>query len=139
MGVTAIIVQTSLFPQFEWYTCIITHVVFQLQSSKCSYIYCPICRQKVEAPKPEASKPFSALEESRKLNAYSSGLLQVDDIDVEDAENPQLVSEYIKDIYLYLRYMEVSSVSHCNVSDAFARRAVKIRNKNHKLIRIAGG
>ena len=67
-----------------------------------------VCRQKVEAPpKQEASKPFSALEENKKLNAYSSGLLHVDDIDVEDSENPQLVSEYIKDIYLYLRYMEV--------------------------------
>lgn len=64
-------------------------------------------RQKAEAPpKPEAIKPFSALEENTKLNAYSSGLLQPDDIDVEDSENPQLVSEYIKDIYLYLRYME---------------------------------
>ncbi|KAF0298999.1 G2/mitotic-specific cyclin-B [Amphibalanus amphitrite] len=64
-------------------------------------------RQKVEAPpKPVESKPFSALEENKKLNAYSSGLLNVDDIDVEDSDNPQLVSEYIKDIYLYLRYME---------------------------------
>ena len=63
----------------------------------------------MDAPtKAEASKPFSASEEAKKLSAYSSGLLHVDDIDVEDSDNPQLVSDYIKDIYLYLRYMEVS-------------------------------
>jgi len=57
-------------------------------------------------PEPVKSKPFSALEEQERLNAYSSKLLDIDDIDLEDDDNPQLVSEYIKDIYLYLRYME---------------------------------
>lgn len=66
-----------------------------------------VCRQAApRAVKPEPVK-FVAADEEAKLNAFSSKLLQGEDIDVEDADNPQLVSEYIKEIYLYLRYMEV--------------------------------
>jgi len=40
--------------------------------------------------------------------AASSQLLKVvEDIDAQDSDNPQLVSVYVKDVYSYLRYLEV--------------------------------
>eukprot|EP00062_Callorhinchus_milii_P002288 gi/632938326/ref/XP_007904570.1/ PREDICTED: G2/mitotic-specific cyclin-B2 [Callorhinchus milii] len=39
--------------------------------------------------------------------AFSDALLGVEDIDAEDADNPQMCSEYIMDIYKYLRQLEV--------------------------------
>ena len=35
--------------------------------------------------------------------------LVIDDIDSQEADNPQLCSEYAKDIYRYLRKLEVST------------------------------
>ena len=34
--------------------------------------------------------------------------LHIDDIDTSDAENPQLCAEYVKEIYEYMRELEVS-------------------------------
>ena len=34
-------------------------------------------------------------------------MLHIKDIDSADADNPQLCSEYVKDIYLYMRELEV--------------------------------
>ena len=34
--------------------------------------------------------------------------LHIDDIDISDAENPQLCAEYVKEIYEYMRELEVS-------------------------------
>lgn len=39
--------------------------------------------------------------------AFSTQRLNVEDIDSQDADNPQLVSEYVCDIYKYLRTLEV--------------------------------
>lgn len=38
--------------------------------------------------------------------AFSKQLLKVNDIDKDDKENPQLVSEYVNDIYHYMRELE---------------------------------
>lgn len=57
-----------------------------------------------EQPSPEVGDA-EVLELS---NAFSSKLLTVIDIDAEDKDNPQLVSEYVNDIYHYLRQLEVS-------------------------------
>lgn len=40
-------------------------------------------------------------------DAFSKALLNVQDIDANDKENPQLVSEYVNDIYDYMRTLEV--------------------------------
>ena len=40
--------------------------------------------------------------------AFSKALLNVQDIDANDKDNPQLVSEYVNDIYEYMRSLEVS-------------------------------
>ena len=42
------------------------------------------------------------------VQAYSAKYLEnVDDIDKDDVENPQLVVEYVNEIYGYLRQLEV--------------------------------
>ncbi|XP_069137940.1 G2/mitotic-specific cyclin-B-like [Argopecten irradians] len=41
-----------------------------------------------------------------KPEAFSKALLKVQDIDANDKENPQLVSEYVNDIYNYMRHLE---------------------------------
>ncbi|XP_028679214.1 G2/mitotic-specific cyclin-B2 [Erpetoichthys calabaricus] len=45
--------------------------------------------------------------EEELCQAFSCALLNIHDIDVDDAENPQLCSEYVKDIYQYLRQLEL--------------------------------
>ena len=42
-----------------------------------------------------------------KPEAFSKALLKIEDIDVNDGDNPQLVSEYVNDIYEYMRILEV--------------------------------
>ncbi|XP_053313909.1 G2/mitotic-specific cyclin-B1-like [Spea bombifrons] len=38
--------------------------------------------------------------------AFSNALLQIKDVDEDDADNPMLCSDYVKDIYCYLRSLE---------------------------------
>lgn len=40
--------------------------------------------------------------------AFSAALLSVEDVDEQDGEQPQLCSEYVKEIYGYLRELEVT-------------------------------
>lgn len=40
--------------------------------------------------------------------AFSDVILAVNDVDAEDGADPNLCSEYVKDIYTYLRQLEVS-------------------------------
>lgn len=42
-----------------------------------------------------------------RADAFSRAMVPVEDIDANDHENPQLVSEYVNDIYEYMRQMEV--------------------------------
>lgn len=46
-------------------------------------------------------------EEEDLCQAFSDALLAVEDIDGGDSDMPQLCSEYVKDIYVYLRGLEV--------------------------------
>lgn len=49
-----------------------------------------------------------SMKEEDLCQAFSDVLLSnVEDIDADDWENPQLCSDYVKDIYLYLRQLEV--------------------------------
>ncbi|KAB0353290.1 hypothetical protein FD755_024003 [Muntiacus reevesi] len=63
--------------------------------------------------KPTASvKPVQmddiSMKEENLCQAFSDALLcKIEDIDTEDWENPQLFSDYVKDIYQYLRQLEV--------------------------------
>lgn len=48
------------------------------------------------------------MKEENLCQAFSDALLcKIEDIDNEDWENPQLCSDYVKDIYQYLRQLEV--------------------------------
>uniref|UniRef100_A0A8C6CSD4 Cyclin-like domain-containing protein n=1 Tax=Moschus moschiferus TaxID=68415 RepID=A0A8C6CSD4_MOSMO len=49
-----------------------------------------------------------SIKEENLCQAFSDALLyKIEDIDTEDWENPQLCSDYVKDIYQYLRPLEV--------------------------------
>ncbi|KAM5172683.1 G2/mitotic-specific cyclin-B2 [Mantella aurantiaca] len=63
----------------------------------------------IEAPPKEASPvpmDVSMKEEEELCQAFSEVLNNVEDIDAEDGGNPQLCSEYVMDIYNYLRELE---------------------------------
>ncbi|XP_005393891.1 PREDICTED: G2/mitotic-specific cyclin-B2 isoform X1 [Chinchilla lanigera] len=61
------------------------------------------------APKGPSPTPEDvSMKEENLCQAFSDTLLcKVEDIDTEDWENPQLCSDYVKDIYQYLRQLEV--------------------------------
>ncbi|XP_063283813.1 G2/mitotic-specific cyclin-B1-like isoform X1 [Pelobates fuscus] len=66
-------------------------------------------------PVPEQAEPSSPspMETSgcipeQLCQAFSDVLIEVKDVDVDDEGNPMLCSEYVKDIYNYLRSLEVS-------------------------------
>lgn len=60
-------------------------------------------------------KPDSPMETSCS-EAFSKTLLPINvaDIDKDDRDNPQLVSDYVNDIYNYLRELEVI-IAECSV------------------------
>ncbi|NWY28413.1 CCNB2 protein, partial [Pheucticus melanocephalus] len=62
-----------------------------------------------DVPKVLSPVPMDvSMQEEDLCQAFSDVLLNnVEDIDAEDSENPQLCSDYVKDIYLYLRELEV--------------------------------
>nr|P07818.1 RecName: Full=G2/mitotic-specific cyclin-B [Arbacia punctulata]CAA68650.1 unnamed protein product [Arbacia punctulata] len=62
---------------------------------------------------------LDAMEVDQAIEAFSQQLiaLQVEDIDKDDGDNPQLCSEYAKDIYLYLRRLEVEMMVPANYLD----------------------
>ncbi|XP_037358486.1 G2/mitotic-specific cyclin-B2 [Talpa occidentalis] len=71
------------------------------------------------APKgpPPVPEDVSMKEESL-CQAFSDALLcKIEDIDNEDRENPQLCSDYVKDIYQYLRQLEVLQSIHPHFLD----------------------
>lgn len=64
----------------------------------------------IEAPAKESSPismDVSMKEEEDLCQAFSEALNNVEDIDAEDGGNPQLCSEYVMDIYNYLKYLEL--------------------------------
>ncbi|NXU88577.1 CCNB2 protein, partial [Xiphorhynchus elegans] len=62
-----------------------------------------------EVPKALSPVPMDvSMQEEDLCQAFSDVLLNnVEDIDAEDSDNPQLCSDYVKDIYLYLRELEL--------------------------------
>lgn len=52
--------------------------------------------------------PEEEMEVEELAVAFSTQRLNVEDIDSQDSNNPQLVSEYVCDIYNYLRTLEVT-------------------------------
>ncbi|XP_059808443.1 G2/mitotic-specific cyclin-B2 isoform X2 [Hypanus sabinus] len=65
----------------------------------------------VQEPIPEVPLSPTPMDVSMKeedlCQAFSGTLLEIEDIDAEDGGNPQLCSQYIKDIYKYLHQLEM--------------------------------
>lgn len=55
----------------------------------------------------QSPAPMDTSANSQGEHAFSKQLLHVNDIDKDDTENPQLVAEYVNDIYDYMRELEV--------------------------------
>ncbi|KAG2466585.1 G2/mitotic-specific cyclin-B1-like [Polypterus senegalus] len=76
---------------------------------------------KPDVPEKDLSKPVKEIQpvsptpmetsgcapEEDLCQAFSDVLLNIRDVDADDADNPMLCSEYVKDIYSYLRQVEV--------------------------------
>lgn len=73
----------------------------------------------VEDVEPVIPAPMDISED--KAEAFSRNLRNVEDIDANDRDNPQLVSEYVNEIYEYMRSLEVRTCrwnvrsKHCPV------------------------
>lgn len=60
-----------------------------------------------DPPVSQASADVSMKEEVQLCRAFSEALLTIQDVDEDDEDQPQLCSQYVKDIYIYLRDLEV--------------------------------
>ncbi|CAJ1050108.1 G2/mitotic-specific cyclin-B2 isoform X2 [Xyrichtys novacula] len=67
----------------------------------------------------EESADVSMKEEEQLCQAFSEALLAVQDVDEEDADQPQLCSEYVKDIYKYLRVLEEQQAVRANYMQGY--------------------
>ena len=57
---------------------------------------------------PTSPAPMDTSANSQGEEAFSKQLLKHNDIDKDDHDNPQLVAEYVNDIYSYMRHLETS-------------------------------
>lgn len=81
-------------------------------------MYVPLCCYfkrslyfKVDTPSPSPMETSGcAPAEEYLCQAFSDVILAVSDVDAEDGADPNLCSEYVKDIYTYLRQLEVCIV-----------------------------
>ena len=67
---------------------------------------------KVPPPKEKHVPPKAEEMEIAQVTQQLSEQLYIEDIDSGDADNPQLCSEYVKDIYIYMRELEVCPYTH---------------------------
>ncbi|XP_061886392.1 G2/mitotic-specific cyclin-B2 isoform X2 [Entelurus aequoreus] len=84
----------------------------------------PMAPLKVQAPTvplPEISADVSMKEEEEQelCQAFSNAMLPVHDVDEEDGDMPHLCSEYVKDIYGYLRQLEVQQAVRANYMEGY--------------------
>ncbi|XP_074249944.1 G2/mitotic-specific cyclin-B2 isoform X2 [Saimiri boliviensis] len=68
----------------------------------------PVQMETLASKGPSSTPEDISMKEENLCQAFSDALLcKIEDIDNEDWENPQLCSDYVKDIYQYLRQLEV--------------------------------
>lgn len=60
-----------------------------------------------DPPGSQVSADISMKEEVELCRAFSEALLTIQDVDEDDEDQPQLCSQYVKDIYNYLHDLEV--------------------------------
>ncbi|XP_042263318.1 G2/mitotic-specific cyclin-B2-like isoform X1 [Thunnus maccoyii] len=82
----------------------------------------PVVRVEAPAdPLPPVSEESAdvLMKEDELCQAFSEALLTVQDVDEQDADMPQLCSEYVKDIYNYLRDLEVQQAVRANYMQGY--------------------
>ncbi|XP_041650456.1 G2/mitotic-specific cyclin-B2 isoform X2 [Cheilinus undulatus] len=86
------------------------------QKTKPTLVAPPVPKAPAPAdPVPEEAADVSMKEEEEELcQAFSEALLAVQDVDEQDADQPQLCSEYVKDIYKYLHILEEEQAVRAN-------------------------
>ena len=63
-------------------------------------------KENAEVPELPKNDQLEAMEtSSQAVDSVAQEAAGIEDIDIEDAGNPQLVVEYVQDIYNYLRYV----------------------------------
>ncbi|XP_030269279.1 G2/mitotic-specific cyclin-B2-like isoform X1 [Sparus aurata] len=67
----------------------------------------------------EESADVSMKEEEALCQAFSEALLTVQDVDEQDADQPQLCSQYVKDIYKYLHVLEEQQAVRANYMQGY--------------------
>jgi len=77
-----------------------------------------VSEDKVEQVPVHAVEPVQKTVESLTQAFSTQNIGGVQDIDAEDAGNPQLVSEYVADIYQYMRELETEQNIRCNFLSA---------------------
>ena len=69
-------------------------------------------KENAEVPELPKNDQLEAMEtSSQAVDSVAQEAAGIEDIDIEDAGNPQLVVEYVQDIYNYLRYIKLASFS----------------------------
>ena len=64
-------------------------------------------KENLDVPAAPKNDPVESMDISNVVQAApQKEEIQIEDIDIEDAGNPQLVVEYVQDIYNYLRYVK---------------------------------
>ncbi|TKS70478.1 G2/mitotic-specific cyclin-B2 [Collichthys lucidus] len=70
-------------------------------------------------PVSEELADVSMKDENELCQAFSEALLTVQDVDQDDADLPQLCSQYVKDIYSYLHVLEVQQAVRANYMQGY--------------------
>ncbi|KAK2919858.1 G2/mitotic-specific cyclin-B2-like isoform X1 [Channa argus] len=72
-------------------------------------------------PLPSVSEESAdvSMKEEQLCQAFSEALLDVQDVDEQDGDLPQLCSEYVKDIYNYLHVLEVQQAVRANYMEGY--------------------
>ncbi|XP_068170098.1 G2/mitotic-specific cyclin-B2 [Antennarius striatus] len=93
------------------------------QKALSSQVVCPVVQfQAASEPLPPVSEDpadVSMREEQELCQAFSEVLLSVEDVDEQDAELPQLCSQYVKDIYSYLHVLEKQQAVRANYMQGY--------------------
>uniref|UniRef100_A0A3Q0R049 G2/mitotic-specific cyclin-B2 n=1 Tax=Amphilophus citrinellus TaxID=61819 RepID=A0A3Q0R049_AMPCI len=94
------------------------------QRTKPVHVVDPIVQvQAAAAPLPSVSEEsvvnVSMKEETELCQAFSEALLTIQDVDEQDVDQPQLCSDYVKDIYKYLHVLEVQQAIQSNYMQGY--------------------
>nr|Q9DGA3.1 RecName: Full=G2/mitotic-specific cyclin-B2 [Oryzias curvinotus]BAB17218.1 cyclin-dependent kinase regulatory subunit cyclin B2 [Oryzias curvinotus] len=88
-----------------------------VQKPKPPQLVAPMIQTGAAASAPVSAKP--CVKEEQLCQAFSEVLLAVQDVDEQDADQPQLCSQYVKDIYKYLHVLEEQQPVRANYMQGY--------------------